>query len=236
MHFRKNENGIICIECIISRVKNTDWSKRDNKNQFRNLCGDVRPCGNIRLPLFNMERLALARLVPSFVITSYPLITENRDCFNRFRWYNIGNGALLTDAQEINVLELAKLPENDDGSKLWQWLKLLMLREENEMEEIAKENIAMKDVIVTLREMSSDEAERRLAEAREKEERDRRGAYISGEIAGEARGIEIGEARGIEIGEMRAKQENARQMKNRGYSTNEISDITGLSSEEIDNL
>ena len=40
-------------------------------------------------------------------------------------------------------------------------------------ERIAKNNKAMKEVVVTLREMSADEAERRLAEAREKDIRDR---------------------------------------------------------------
>ena len=128
-------------------------------------------------------------------------------------WYNINNRTLLTDAQEINVLELPKLPEVDDGTKLWQWLKILKLRNEDEMEDIIKGNEAIKNVIVTLREMSADEAERRLAEAREKEERDRRSSYISGVLDGETRGIEIGEARG----EANANHENARRMKEKGY-------------------
>ena len=181
---------------------------------------------------FDYERLY--RTV-SVVITNFVLITENMHCINRFRWYN-NEGVLLTDAQEINTLELAKLPETDDGTKLWQWLKLLILRKEDEMEELAKDNNAMKNVIVTLREMSADEAERRLAEAREKEERDRRGAYITGVIEGEARGeahgIEIGEARG----EIRTKQDTARRMKTKGFSISDIADITGLTPDEIEKL
>jgi len=92
------------------------------------------------------------------------------------------------------------------------------------MEEIAKDNKAMGNVIVTLREMSADEAERRLAEAREKEERDRRGAYITGIIEGEARG------------EARARQETALRMKASGYPVSEISEITGLTLSEVENL
>jgi len=172
----------------------------------------------------------------SIIITDFVLITENSDCFNRFRWYNIDNRTMLTDAQEINTLELAKLPETDDGTKLWQWLKLLMLRREDEMEEVAKDNTAIKNVIVTLREMSADEAERRLAEAREKEERDRKSAYVSGvldgEKQGEARGIEIGET----IGEENAKHEHARRMKAKGFSASDIADITDLSIEQIEKL
>ena len=168
----------------------------------------------------------------SIVITNFVFIHENNDCFNRFRWYNINNGAMLTDAQEINTLELAKLSENDDGTRLWQWLKLLMLKREDEMEELAKNNDAMKNVIVTLREMSEDEAERMLAEAREKEERDRRSSYVSGVLDGEKQG----EARGIEIGEEKAKQETARRMKAEGLSTDTIVRITGLSEEVIASL
>ena len=160
----------------------------------------------------------------SIVITSFVFIHENNDCFNRFRWYNINNGALLTDAQEINTLELAKLAESDDGTRLWQWLKLLLLREVDEMEELAKNNDTMKNVIVTLREMSEDEAERMLAEARDKEERDRRSSYVSGVLDGEARGIEI------------EKQETARRMKAEGLTTDTIVRITGLSEDEIASL
>ena len=176
----------------------------------------------------------------SVVIADFLLIAENNDCANRFQWYNIANGTLLTDVQEINTLELTKLSGTDDGTKLWPWLRLLKLKKEDEMVEVASENIAMKNVIVTLREMSADEAERRLAEAREKEARDRRSAYLSGETAGEARGIEIGEARGIEVGKARGKmlekQENARRMKANGYPVSEIADITGLSHEEIESI
>ena len=108
------------------------------------------------------------------------------------------------------------------------------------MEELAKNNDTMKNVIVTLREMSEDEAERMLAEARDKEERDRRSSYVSGVIDGEARGIEIGEARGIEIGKARGieigMQEAARLMKAEGDPVEKIARITGLSKEVIASL
>jgi len=160
----------------------------------------------------------------SVVITDFIFIKDNEDCFNRFMWYNIDNGILLTDAQEINTLELPKLPDTDNGTKLWQWLKILKLRNEDEMEDIAKGNEAIKNVIVTLKEMSADEAERRLAEAREKEERDRISSYESGVIDGEIRGEE------------KAKNELARRMKEKGISAKDITDITGLTSEEIEKL
>ena len=76
----------------------------------------------------------------SVIIANRDFLKGNGDCINRFRWYNLDNGSLLTDAQEINTLELAKLPAADDGTELWKWLKLLKSGRKEEMEELAREN------------------------------------------------------------------------------------------------
>ena len=107
----------------------------------------------------------------------------------------------------------------------------------------------MKEVMVTLRKLSAEESERRLAEWRVKEDRDRRSAYVGGvedgEKIGEARGIEIGEARGLEKGREEGRAEGreegraegrmeslsdiARKMKEKGFSDAQIAEITGVS-------
>jgi len=156
----------------------------------------------------------------TIVISNENFLKENSDYINRFQWYNFRNGYLLTDAQEINTLELEKLSHADDGTKLWKWLKLLKAGREDEMEELAKDSNAMKDVVVTLRKMSADESERRLAEWREKEERDRRSMLVRGRNEGEARGI----------------QEIARRMKEENEPIEKIALYTGLSEEEIEKL
>ena len=157
---------------------------------------------------------------------------ENKDCINRFRWYNIDNGAMLTDVQEIVTIEMPKLAKDDDGTRAWPWLRLLGLRREDEMEEIARGNVNMENVVVSLRELSADETERRLAEARDKEIRDRVAERQYGEEIGQARGEEIGQARG----EAHEKLETARRMKERKYPVDEIVSITGLAAEEIEGL
>ncbi|MCL1896111.1 MAG: Rpn family recombination-promoting nuclease/putative transposase [Clostridiales bacterium] len=192
----------------------------------------------------------------SVVITGFTLFEGVEDCHNRFMWYNPDNNVILTDAQEINTLELTKLPEANDGTRLWEWLRFISSGKEEEMEALAENNKAMKDVIVTLREMSEDEAERRLAEAREKELRDRHATRMYGEKEGEARGIEIGKAQGIEIGKEQGieigkeqgieigkaqekystTQDIARGMKAYGDPTDKIAIITGLAEEEINAL
>lgn len=142
------------------------------------------------------------------------------DCVNRFQWYNSKNGTLLTKVQEIDVLELPKLPQEDDGSRLWRWLKFLKSGREDEMEELAKDNRAMQDVMITLRKMSADEYERRLAEQREKDEWVRIGQIEYGRMEGEDR----------------AKQRIVCGMKKEGISADVISRVTGLSAEEVEKL
>ena len=102
----------------------------------------------------------------------------------------------------------------------------------------------MQNVMVTLRELSADEAERRLAEQAEKDEMDRIAQIEFGRQegydAGMDEGIKIGEARGIEIGEARGETkkglETARRMKEYGDPIDKIADITGLSLDEIAQL
>jgi len=156
----------------------------------------------------------------SIVITDFVLLDENPDYFNTFRWYNHRNRTLLSDMQEINILELPKLPESDDNTQLWHWMKLLKLRRRDEMETLAKDNQAMKDVVVTVREMSADEAERARAEAHEKQIRDRLGQLDYA----------------FEHGEKNKAMKTARQMKAKGYAAEEIAELTDLTIREIENI
>jgi predicted transposase/invertase (TIGR01784 family) len=52
----------------------------------------------------------------------------------------------------------------------------------------------------------------------------------------EKRGIKLGEERGEKHGEMQKAREAARKMKARGYPVEDIVDITGLSTEEVEKL
>jgi len=158
------------------------------------------------------------------VIADFNLINENGDCFNRFQWYNPKHGTSLTNAQEIDVLELTKLPKEDDGSALWKWMKFIKSGRADEMEELAKKSNAMQEVVHELKEMSEDEYERRVAFQRDKDERDRLAE------------ISYGRYEGIEIGEARAKNEIARSMKEYGDSIETIARVTGLEAEEIEKL
>ncbi|MDR3225256.1 MAG: Rpn family recombination-promoting nuclease/putative transposase [Clostridiales Family XIII bacterium] len=171
----------------------------------------------------------IIKRVISIVITDFNLITEmNSGYHSRFLLYDKHTGILFSDILEINILELGKLPFSDENEKLLDWLKLIRAKDENEMEELAKKNPYIQKTIGFIREMSEDEAERRFAEAREKERRDRQATHR----LGVEEGIEIGEKRGIGIG----KIEVAAEMKRQDASVEMIKAYTGLTTEEIEKL
>jgi hypothetical protein len=43
-----------------------------------------------------------------------------------------------SNTAEVNVLELPKLPHNTDGTALWDWLKFLAARREEELKMLAE--------------------------------------------------------------------------------------------------
>ena len=101
------------------------------------------------------------------------------------------------------------------------------------MEEVAKDSSVMKNVVVRLREMSADEVERRLAEAREKERLDRIGARLYGVDEGLVKGREEGLQQGLRQGAENRTYEIARNMKADGDPVEKIARNTGLSEEAI---
>jgi predicted transposase/invertase (TIGR01784 family) len=163
--------------------------------------------------------------VISIAITDFVMIGESDRYHHCFRLYDKDTLALFSDALEVDTLELPKLPEESDGTKLWDWMTLIRAESEEDMEAVAKKNEHMQECVMVIRKMSRDEAERRLAEAREKQERDR---YAEQEWA-----LEEGHKRGLEQGAALERLENARRMKADGVDAALIRKYTGLSAEEI---
>ena len=110
--------------------------------------------------------------VISIVITDYPLIKESPKYHHRFTLYDKENNVEFSDATEIHTLEIPKLPNNEDGTPLWVWMKFLDARTEEDLNMIAQKSPQVKKAVVRLMELSADERTRMLYEAREKERRD----------------------------------------------------------------
>lgn len=130
--------------------------------------------------------------VISIIITDYNLITENDKYHNVYRLYDKDTSSEFTDLIEINILELPKLPQEEDNSKLWYWLKFLKSNKEEEMKMLAAKDAGVEKAVCVLAELSQDEKERLLAESREKAYRDWQASMESSFSDGEIRGkIEV---------------------------------------------
>ena len=162
-------------------------------------------------------------------ITSKPMFPEVMEYLNRFFFYNPANGLRFRNIpEEIYTLELSKLPQSSDGSTLWEWMKFLTSKTKEEFEMIAKGNPEIRKATDILYELSQDEKVRAEYEAREKAWRDR----ISAIDAGVRRGRE----EGWQGGRKEREVEVARNAIAKGFTLEQVCDITGLDTETLAKL
>jgi predicted transposase/invertase (TIGR01784 family) len=154
--------------------------------------------------------------VISIIIADYPLIPESPKYHHRFVLYDPDNGVEFTDIIEVNTLELKKLPEAEDGTELWNWLKFLSAERKEDLDMIAARSPQVKKAVVRLMELSNDERARMLYESRLKMEWD------------------------IQARERSAVKDNsiaiAKKLLEKQMSVNEVADATGLAHEEIEEI
>ena len=132
---------------------------------------------------------------------------------------------ILTDSLEFYIIELPKFEKYQDkidNKDLSCWIKFINCPEVVNMEETNKQIQKAKKV---LEEISNDKRERYLAELRQK--------YIMDQKAVEGAGYDKGVKAGIELGMQKEKEEVAKKMKQQKIDIDTISEITGLSKEEI---
>jgi predicted transposase/invertase (TIGR01784 family) len=151
----------------------------------------------------------------SIIIADFALFDDDVPQ-HRFMYYDMNTQTLLSDITELNYLELPKTPEADDGTKVYQWMRLFGAREEEEMQTIAQESPVLQKTVMKIIEMSEDEKAQRIAEAEEEQRIREESLYDTG----------------LEKGRL----EDARRMKEKGYAAEEIMDITGISLSEIQKL
>ncbi len=103
------------------------------------------------------------------------------------------------------------------------------MNEENEDKSIEETKRAIEKAQKNLEKLSQDEHERYLAELREKHVRDQK----SIERYGYERGLKEGEKKGRTDGRKEEKLEIAKKLSEKGYSVEQIAEITGLTESEI---
>ena len=156
----------------------------------------------------------------SIVITDEKLIPENELYHHRFTLYDLDAQVELSDLLEIYSLELQKLPNESDGSPLYNWAKFINADTEEELEMIARSSPQLAQAVVRLRELSADEKARDLYERRIKAQRD----------------LEMFREDSEQKGSYERALTIARKMLKRGKSIEEIMEFTDLPSEEIEKI
>jgi predicted transposase/invertase (TIGR01784 family) len=107
----------------------------------------------------------------SIVITDYDFIPESERYHTVFRMLEEEEHFPFNDLTEIHVLNLEKIPAEDD-SKLVDWLRFLRAEDEEEFKMVAEKNPVINEAYCKLQVMSEDEANRMIYEARLKARRD----------------------------------------------------------------
>ncbi len=131
---------------------------------------------------------------------------------------------ILTEVMEIYIIELPKFNKYKDKTQnksLNSWVKFIENPEVIDMKEANKEVIQAKKV---LEDISQDKHERYLAELRLK--------HIMDQKAIEGAGYD----KGLNAGIIQEKRKIAKKMKLKNIDINSISEITGLTTKEIQNL
>ena len=177
-------------------------------------------------------------------------LDDNDNIHSCYMIYEMNNKKLLTDHLQIHIIELKKFKYNILKSDLNCWLKFFTMKNNKEiiMSELVKEKPIMEEVQRkynnfiknSLMMNEYDKREAYLYGNQIMLEEERRLGIEEGFKQGIEQGIEKGIEQGIEKGIEQGIKENqiltVKNMKNRNIDIALISDITGLSIEEIEKL
>lgn len=146
------------------------------------------------------------------------------------------NREVLTEDLEMHFIQIPKCEKTDVKTKLDEWVQFIGNISEEGVKKAMEKNKEIKKANEELEYLSGDEEARRIAELREKAIRDEVTNLEGAREEGEKIGLEKGEKVGIERGHKEKQFEIAKKMKEKDIDINEISEITGLTKEEMENL
>ena len=135
----------------------------------------------------------------------------------------MNNNHELTDAFEINFIELRKAPK--EGRQLKElWLRFIAAESEAELDTLSKEDPIMEEALEKLKYFSSDDQLRYELDMREKWEFD----HLAIETRRYREGKAEGEAKGRAAGKAEGKAEIFRNMREAGFSDDDIERVREL--------
>ncbi len=212
----------------------------------------IKPCIKIDYGADRKRRENEIQNVISIIITDKTLVQDSAKYHHRFTLYDNEADIEFSDVVEINTLELNKLPENTDGTELYDWATFINAGTEEELTMIAERNPQVGKAVVKLRRLSADEQTRYIYEMREKAKRDEesllRWEREEGLQEGLQKGLQKGRMEGLQKGRMEGLQKGrkegrmggmfdaAKALLMTGDSIEKIIQVTGLTREEIEKL
>lgn len=161
------------------------------------------------------------------------------------RVYN-SHHRMVTDLLELHYIQMPLVDAiiREKERALFNWVTFMKEVNQRDKRYMVESIISEKDVMEValwqFKKATANDILRHQAEARQKAEFDYQTNLYAAEQKGLARGHEEGLAKGLEEGLVEGKRdamaEMAVKMKNRGMTNLEISELTGLSLEEIEHL
>jgi predicted transposase/invertase (TIGR01784 family) len=173
-----------------------------------------------------------AERVISIIIMDEMLIPEELEYYNEYALCNRKTGKIFTDLLGLNIFELPKLPETTDGSALWNWGSFFVSESEEEFQMVAEQDTGVRKAVAVLMELSDDERNSMLADARDRWVTDHQNALKHRYRLGLGEGEQIGLKKGEEKA-YREKLEIARKMKEAGLPLEQISGFIDLPPKKI---
>jgi predicted transposase/invertase (TIGR01784 family) len=94
----------------------------------------------------------IKRSISIFIVNFTLLENEPLDRYkNVYRFLNTLSHEPFTDLQEMVILELPKVPEEDDGTPLWPWLQFFKCKTMEELNMLAKKHEEVSDAVWQVR-------------------------------------------------------------------------------------
>jgi predicted transposase/invertase (TIGR01784 family) len=102
------------------------------------------------------ERYKAIRRSISIMIVNFTLLKDEPPgrYKNVYRFLNTVSHEPFTDLQEIVIIELTKVPDEDDGTELWPWLRFFKCETMEELDMLAKKHKEVSNAVRQVRRMS----------------------------------------------------------------------------------
>ena len=158
-------------------------------------------------------------------ILCFPLFKDDDKCYRRITFCDSESGEEYSDLIEMHVLELSKLPpEQQNETDLMKWMRFFGGTCEEDFKKMAEKDEYIGEAYEALKNMSEDEIKRMEYEARQKAIRDYNSYMHSAERRGIKNGIKIGRDEGIKLGRAELLKQQVKKKLAKGQSVEIIAE------------